>query len=89
MQRLETGTSTRPRQISANQIYCVVEGEGRSSVGGESLVWRRGDVFAVPCWRAFRHESRVSATLFCISDEPLQRYCGYFRSADLPANEGS
>lgn len=87
MQRLEAGAATRRRQTSANQLFCVVEGEGRSTVADEQLTWRRGDVFAVPCWRPFHHEARTSATLFCMSDEPLQRYCGYFRSADSTGPE--
>lgn len=89
MQRLEAGSATRQRRTSANQLYCVVEGEGRSSVGEDLLAWRRGDVFAVPCWRPFHHECQTAATLFCMTDEPLQRYCGYFRSADSTEPEGA
>jgi WD40 repeat protein len=48
---------------------------------GARFAWSRGDVFAAPCWRPLQHEATSDATLFCMSDEPLQRFCGYLRTS--------
>jgi gentisate 1,2-dioxygenase len=83
LQRLPAGFATRTLQTTANQLFCAVEGEGESRVGERELRWRRGDVFAAPCWLPLRHRARSEATLFSISDEPLQRACGYLRERTL------
>jgi gentisate 1,2-dioxygenase len=46
-------------------------------------------VFLAPCWSTQEHYSAEGATLFEITDEPLQRYCGYLRSsADIERGDG-
>jgi gentisate 1,2-dioxygenase len=80
MQRLPAGFTTRPLRTTANQIFCVVDGRGVSTIGGRRIRWSRGDVFAAPCWRPLQHEAASEATLFCMSDEPVQRFCGYLRT---------
>ena len=82
MHRFDPGTSTRVLQTTANYQYCVVEGSGRSWIDGVEVTWARGDVVVVPCWSEQRHESADGATLLAVTDEPLQRYCGYLRTAD-------
>lgn len=82
MERIAAGTQTRPPRTSANALFCVVEGSGRSTVGGIQFDWGRGDVFAAPCWRPVEHRADADTTLFCMTDEPLQRYCGYLRVAE-------
>jgi gentisate 1,2-dioxygenase len=79
LQRLPAGFATRPYQTTANQLYCVVEGEGVTQIGDARFAWSRGDVFAVPCWQPHRHEARNEATLFSMTDEPVQRACRYLR----------
>lgn len=79
MQRLPEGRATVPIRSSANLQYCVVEGDGCTVIEDQRLEWARGDVIAVPSWQKHHHEATGRATLFEISDEPLQRYCGYFR----------
>lgn len=82
MHRLEANQRTRPLRTTANYQFCVVEGHGSSVVGGQQITWSRGDVFVAPCWSEFEHLSADGATLFEITDEPLQRYCGYLRTED-------
>jgi gentisate 1,2-dioxygenase len=89
MHRLTPGVATRPLQTTANYQYCVVEGEGQSVIDGQEISWSRGDVFLAPCWSTQQHVSPAGATLFEITDEPLQRYCGYLRSsADIDRGDG-
>ena len=79
MQRLGAGSTTSRFRSSANYLYLVLEGSGRSIVDGKAFDWRRGDVVAVPCWRPVTHEAHDHAILFSASDEPVQRLCGYLR----------
>jgi gentisate 1,2-dioxygenase len=80
MQRLEAGADTVPWRTTANRQYCVVEGEGATVVGGVRIDWARGDVLAIPPWTVHHHDAPEGATLFEITDAPLQRYCGYLRT---------
>jgi gentisate 1,2-dioxygenase len=83
MNRLEGGAQTRTTRTTANQIFCVAEGEGTSLVDGVELTWRRGDVFAAPGWRPFHHTaSSDGATLFEMSDEPVMASLGWLRISD-------
>ena len=79
MQRLESGFSTTLYRSSANYLYCVLEGTGRSVIDGTVFEWSRGDVFVVPCWRPVEHVAEDDAILFSATDEPVQRFCGYLR----------
>ena len=89
MHRLTPGVRTRSLQTTANYQYCVVEGTGRSIIEGQEISWSRGDVFLAPCWSTQEHYSEAGATLFEMTDEPLQRYCGYLRSsADIERGDG-
>ncbi len=82
MHRMESGARTRRTRTTANQIFCVAEGEGTTIVDGESFAWQRGDVVAIPGWRPFEHHVAHDATLFEMSDEPLMRALGWLRISD-------
>jgi gentisate 1,2-dioxygenase len=79
MQRLAAGQKTARFRSSANFLYLVLQGSGRSVVDGNSFEWARGDVIVVPCWRPVIHEAGEDAILFSATDEPVQRFCGYLR----------
>jgi gentisate 1,2-dioxygenase len=79
MQRLDRGHSTRNSRTTANQIFCVVAGEGVTDVDGKQFSWRTGDTVAVPAWTWYRHRATTEATLFSASDEPLMRWANYAR----------
>lgn len=79
MHRLTEGTWTPPFRSTANHQFCVVEGEGRSTIDGMEMRWQRGDVLVAPCWSTQRHFAESGAVLFCVSDAGLQRHCGYLK----------
>lgn len=79
-QELAAGCETRPFRTTANYQYVVVEGQGTSTIGGVEVSWSRGDAIAAPSWHTQSHRSDTGATLIAITDEPLQRYCGYLRT---------
>jgi gentisate 1,2-dioxygenase len=81
VQRLSAGTETRPYQTTANYIYCVLEGTGITTVDGEVLGWKRGDVVVVPAWRRQTHHVTTDAILFSMTDEPVLKACGWLRTA--------
>ena len=82
MQRHPTGTRTRPYRTTANQVFCVVEGKGNTTIDGQAFSWSRGDVIAVPAWRPFSHAFSADSTLFSMTDEPAFRAFGRLRSRD-------
>lgn len=82
MHRLDAGAVTGPLRTTANYQYCVVAGTGSSWINGVERTWSRGDVVVVPCWSEQRHATTDGATLLAVTDEPLQSYCGYFRTAE-------
>ena len=78
MQRLNPGP-TPTMQTTANSLYAVIEGEGQSVIDGEVYPWARGDVIAVPSWRAFRHEPKGSAVMLRVTDKPIFEKFGWLR----------
>ena len=79
MERLEAGVRTRRQRSTANRIFCVVEGNGETSVGGERFAWQRGDTFVAPSWNRYEHHATSDSVLFALSDEPLMRFSKYYR----------
>ncbi len=73
MMMLKAGDATAGYQTTANNIYAVVSGEGRSIVDGTTFRWARGDVVVAPAWRAHHHEPDTDAVLLRVSDEPVLR----------------
>ena len=79
VERLAAGGTTRAQRATASRCFVVMQGSGTSKVGDKSFAWSRGDTIAVPGWVWFEHAARNDAQLFCLSDEPLMRFAGYFR----------
>ena len=65
-------------------IYCVVEGEGRSTVGDTAFEWRPRDIFVAPSWMPVRHDATSDAVLFSYSDRPVQKALGLWREETGP-----
>jgi gentisate 1,2-dioxygenase len=79
MERLPAGTKTRRCRSTANSIFLVTEGAGESAIGGKRFAWQRGDTFVAPSWTRIEHRAGADATLFALTDEPLMRFCNYYR----------
>ncbi|RKP56575.1 cupin domain-containing protein [Pararobbsia silviterrae] len=69
-----------PRHTS-NEIFVVVEGAGRSTIGDASFAWGPGDVLAAPSWLAQTHKAERDAILIRMSDAPVMRAFHWLRSA--------
>lgn len=79
MMRLVQGAETAPLRTTANNIYTVVRGSGRSSIDGKTFDWQRGDVIAVPAWRTHHHVAQTDAVLFRVTDSPVMAALGLLR----------
>lgn len=83
VQRLSAGFVSRTQRTTANAIFTVVSGRGRTMVDGETIDWNTGDVLAVPAWRPYRHEAEETSHLVRASDEPLMRALQLLRTEAL------
>lgn len=79
MQRVAPRMPTRTMCTTANSIFAVAQGSGRSEIDGETFEWQYGDVFAIPAWRPYKHESQTSSILLRVTDEPLLKTLGLLR----------
>jgi len=75
-----------PKSFSGNEyrstdgtIYCVVEGEGETTIGEKKYPWSKGDIFVAPPWAKTRHTTKNEAVLFSFSDRPVQEMLGLYR----------
>ena len=70
--RLPENEATRARRGTWNTICLVVDGDGRSTVGGETFEWSRHDVFTIPHWTwASHHASGGEADLLMVTDRAV------------------
>ena len=77
--RFERGASLTRAITTANSIFAVIEGEGRSTIDGERFEWSRGDVLVVPAWRPALHEASANSFLLRVTDEPLLQKLHWLR----------
>lgn len=78
--RLAAGAATRARRSTWNTICLVVEGAGRSSIGGVSLAWEKHDVFTIPHWSWASHTAAsADADLFLVTDRSLFEHLDLLR----------
>ncbi len=71
---------TRAYRTNANMMCLVVEGEGASQIGDETLRWRKNDIFSLPRghWISHRAESG-DAKLFQLTDREVLARLDYLR----------
>jgi gentisate 1,2-dioxygenase len=79
VQRWGAGFASRPYRCAANQAFVVVAGSGTSTIDGQDFQWGFGDTFVAPCWKSVAHRAADDAILVSMSDEPVMRFCKYWR----------
>lgn len=85
MQLLPAGLVTAPYRSTDSTVYTVVEGRGRTLIGGEWFDWGPRDVFVVPSWTPCRHQASTEAVLFSYSDRAAQEKLGLWREEKMAA----
>jgi gentisate 1,2-dioxygenase len=81
LHRFTPGEETLPVRQTANVIYHVVSGKGRTRGGDVTLDWQQGDIFVMPGWTWHDHHIAADggAILFSVSDEPILKHFGLMR----------
>jgi gentisate 1,2-dioxygenase len=75
---LAADATTRARRSTHNAIVAVVDGEGESTIGAETIRWRRNDIFTIPHWNWARHRASAGgAHLFLMTDREVLSRLGY------------
>jgi gentisate 1,2-dioxygenase len=80
----KAGWRNRPFRHHANSILVVQSGSGTSCIGGQRFEWQAGDVLALPMGHTVGHEATADAVIVNLTDEPLMRFCGFYRLDDNP-----
>jgi gentisate 1,2-dioxygenase len=71
---LEKGRATAPYRTNSNAVCVVVEGEGATTLGEETIRWAENDVFTLPHGYWISHTAAaVGAKLFQITDREILR----------------
>ena len=91
LHRLEAKETTDRSRQTANSIFHVVSGQGRTrcgvaGIGETTLDWQAGDIFVMPGWTWHDHQcsGEDGAVLFSVSDEPIHQHFGLMRRESAP-----
>jgi gentisate 1,2-dioxygenase len=86
LHRFAAGETTDRARQTANSIFHVVAGEGRTRAGDVMLDWQQGDIFVMPGWTWHDHQCAANegAILLSVSDEPILKHFGLMRRETAP-----
>ncbi len=79
VQLLGAGFQTAPYRSTDGTVFVVVQGKGRSLIGGATFDWAESDVFVAPGWAVQDHRAETEAVLFSFSDRAAQQKLGIWR----------
>jgi gentisate 1,2-dioxygenase len=65
-----------PVRSSASMVCAVVEGNGTSRIGDDTIVWETKDIFSLPAGAWIRHRAKGKARLFVVSDREVLHRLG-------------
>lgn len=85
LQLLPKDFKSAPYRSTDSAVFAVVEGRGRSAIGGESFDWGPHDIFVAPSWMAHTHEASEDAVLFIYSDRVIQEKLDLWRESRAKA----
>ncbi|MFM8862229.1 MAG: cupin domain-containing protein [Acidimicrobiia bacterium] len=74
--RIAPGDSVETAPVATSELYCVIDGEGTSTVDGRELRWAAGDFFVLPANCRTVHRATADTTLYWVTDEPLLHHLG-------------
>ncbi|HYD57621.1 MAG TPA: cupin domain-containing protein [Burkholderiales bacterium] len=86
IQMIRPGVHTLAHRQASSAVYYVLEGEGRTVVGGRVYEWGAGDFFVVPSyfWHEHAGTGAAPAILFSVQDFPLMKNLGIYREERHP-----
>jgi gentisate 1,2-dioxygenase len=69
LSQIDRNTETVPYRTTSNAVCCVVEGNGSTRVGDDTLTWGPKDIFSLPHGNWITHRATSeTATLFMVTD---------------------
>ena len=90
MVALAPGQPTRATRSTANSVFVVVEGNGRTRVGDDVFEWSRNDIVTMPAGNWISHEATSpAATIFCVNDRPALERLGLLREERAASTDGA
>jgi gentisate 1,2-dioxygenase len=79
---LPAGFKGEPYRSTDGTVFAVAEGKGTTTIDGTPFEWGVNDVFVVPPWKRYSHNTNEEAVLFSISDRPAQEALGIWREGN-------
>jgi gentisate 1,2-dioxygenase len=79
MQLLPAGFRGASYRSTDSTIFSVVEGRGRTSIGGTVFEWKARDIFVAPSWFSISHQADAEAVVFSFSDRAAQEALGLWK----------
>jgi gentisate 1,2-dioxygenase len=76
MLQLDAGMPTLPVRTSANLVCTVIEGQGESRIGEQTIAWGPRDTFTIPQHNWAAHHASTDARVFVVSDADVLRRLG-------------
>lgn len=61
---------------ASSQVFYVIRGSGFSTINGNRLEWKTGDLFTLPCMGAIKHEAIADTAFYWVNDQPLMDFLG-------------
>ena len=81
-QLLRPGEETLPKRETCGTFMVVIDGKGKSEIGGQTFDWEANDIMVVPnfIWRKHINTGTTDAILYSVSDSALLKNIGQYRA---------
>ena len=87
-QLLRPGEELLPKRETCGTFIVVIDGKGKSEIGGQTFDWEANDIMVVPnfIWRRHINTGKSDAILYTVSDSALLGRIGQFRAQGKDKN---
>src|SRR5262245_2321406 len=87
-QLLRPGEETRLKRETCNTFMVVLEGTGRTEIGGQTFEWEPNDILMLPnfLWRRHINTGKSDAVIYTVSDLAFMRNIGQYRAQGKDGN---
>jgi gentisate 1,2-dioxygenase len=81
-QLLRPGEATLPKRETSSTFIVVMDGKGKSEIGGQTFDWEPNDIMVVPnfLWRRHINTGSGDAVLYSVTDAALLKNIGQYRA---------
>jgi len=81
-QLLRPGEATLPKRETSSTFIVVMDGKGKSEIGGQTFDWEPNDIMVVPnfVWRRHINTGTSDAVLYTVTDAALLKNIGQYRA---------